>query len=162
MNASVNLKELAKFLVKAKVGTYASHNSDKIVPQRPGFDELESSQGDWEYRDSYCGFFSAPGQEVVRYNGVPVWAMAYSGGMITKHWGDVAFAKKTFGFLKEALKLVRVSAPYRGPKKLKKGDFEYTSKVKGNILSFVGHEVITFKGKKVFAQDYIGGLIVDK
>ena len=88
--------------------------------------------------------------------------MAYSGGMLSKYWGDVAFAKETFGFLKEALKLVKVSAPYRGPKKLKKGDFEYASSVKGSIASFVGKEKILFKGKKVFEQDYIGGLIVLK
>jgi len=162
MQSSVNLSELAKFLIEAKISTYASHNSDKIVPQRPNFDELVFSKGDWDYRDSYCGFFSAPGQEVVSFKETPIWAMAYSGGMLSKYWGDVNFAKETFGFLKSALGLVKVSAPYRGPKKLKKGDFEYTSKVKGDITSFVGHEVINFKGKKVFEQDYIGGLIVDK
>ena len=162
MQASINLKELAEFLVKAKVSTYASHNSDKIVPQRPGFDELEFSEGDWSYRDSYCGFFSAPGQEVVRHKGAPIWAMAYSGGMLPEHRDDAFFAKETFGFLKEALKLVKVNRPFRGPKSLKKGDFEYVDSSEGGISSFRGTEMILHKRKEVFRQDYIGGLIVLK
>jgi hypothetical protein len=32
--------------------------------------------------------------------------------------------------------------------------------VKGTVDSFIGKEKINFKGKKVFEQDYIGGLIV--
>jgi len=158
----IDLKELASFLVKAKVGTYASHNSDKIVSQRPGFQELEFKEMPWYYRDSYAGFFSAPGQEIVYFNGTPIWAMAYSGGMLSKYQKDVEFAKQTFGVLKEALKKVPLAKPFRGPAKLIVGEFKYTSKVKGTIASFSGHEEVTFKGKKVFEQDYIGGLIIEK
>ncbi|MEK6959379.1 MAG: DUF5680 domain-containing protein [archaeon] len=162
MRASVSLKELARFLVKAKVNTYASHNSDKIIPQRPGFDELVFSEGDLSYRDSYSGFYFAPGQEVAYFKGNPIWVMAYSGGMDKRFHCNELFAKQTFGFLKEALKLVKVSAPFRGPKKLKKGDFEYVNSVKGKINSFVGNEKIYYKSKKVFEQDYIGGLIIQR
>jgi len=98
----INLDELTKFLVEAKTRTYANVNAKETKPERPSFKELEYKKGKYEYRDSYCGFFFAPGQEIVRYNKEPIWAMAYSGGMIKEHHGDVAFAKEVFGFLKKA------------------------------------------------------------
>lgn len=156
----IDLKELADFLVRAKTMTYAAGGKE-IVPQRPGFKELEFKEGGWEYRDSYTGFFSAPGQEVVRHNGKPVWAMAYSGGMLPKHH-DLSFAKQTFTFLKECLSRVKANKPFRGPEHFKSGDFEYKTSNKGDITDFMGTEQIYYKGKVVFRQYYIGGLIAGK
>lgn len=156
-----NLIQLAKFLVKAKTQTYAGEGQE-ITAQRPGFTELEFKEGDLEYRDSYSGFFQAPGQEVVRYKGKPIWVMAYSGGMEKKYHGDAEFAEKTFSFLKQALLRVEESSPYRGPDNLKEGDYEYINRVEGDITNFRGQEQILYKGEKVFTQDYIGGLIIQK
>lgn len=156
-----NLNQLAKFLVKAKTQTYASDGKE-ITAQRPGFSELEFKDGDFEYRDSYSGFFQAPGQEVVRYKGEPAWVMAYSGGMEKKYHGNVEFAKKTFSFLKQALLKVEELKPFRGPDNLKEGDWEYINKTEGDITNFRGQEYILYKGEKVFVQDYIGGLIIEK
>ena len=157
----INLKILAKFLVKAKINTYASNGSE-ITPQRPGFNELEFIERDLEYRDSYCGFFSAPGQEIVRYKGKPVWNMAYNGGMSKEYISNIEFSGKVYKFLKEALKKVEESKPFRGPNNLKQGNFEYINVSSGNIASFKGTEKIFYQGKEVFRQDYIGGLIIDK
>jgi len=156
----INLKELSQFLAKAKVQTYAG-DGKKISPQRSSFKELEFSEGDWCYRDSYCGFYSAPGQEVVRYKGEPVWMMSYSGGMKQKYHGNFEFAKQTYDFLKEALKRVEESKPFRGLDHFKQGDYEYINKVEGDVKSFRGTERILYKGEEVFRQDYIGGLIVN-
>lgn len=156
-----DLNKLAKFLVKAKTQTYAGEGQE-ITAQRPGFTELEFEDGDFEYRDSYSGFFQAPGQEVVRYKGEPVWVMAYSGGMEKKYHGNIDFAEKTFSFLKQALLRVEESNPYRGPDNLKEGDYEYINKVEGDIANFRGQEQILYKGERVFVQDYIGGLIIQK
>lgn len=156
-----DLNQLAKFLVKAKTQTYASDGKE-MAAQRPGFTELEFKEDDFKYRDSYSGFFQAPGQEVVRYKGNPVWVMAYSGGMEKEYHGDADFSEKTFSFLKQALLQVEESKPFRGPGYLKEGDFEYINKVEGDIANFRGQEQILHKGEKVFAQDYIGGLIVQK
>ena len=155
------LNELSTFLITAKVQTYAGDGKE-IKPERQGFRELNYKKWEFEYRDSYSGFYSAPGQEVVRFRGEPVWTMAYSGGMIKKHHGNFDFSKKTFEFLKEALIRVPVSKPFRGPEKFSKGDFVYESKVVGDVTWFKGSEKIKFKGKVVFRQDYIGGLIVQK
>src|SRR3989344_4745673 len=110
----INLEELAKFLVRAKKATYAGEGME-ATPERPGFKELEFIEGDWIYRDSYVGFFRAPGQEVVRFRGEPVWTMSYDGGM---------------------------------------------------MLDFIDHEKIWAqiggKSEVVFAQRYIGGLVIPK
>ena len=158
---NVDLKILAKFLVKAKKQTYAGEGRE-ITPERPSFKELEYSEDNYTYRDSYTGFFSAPGQEVVRFNGIPTWSMSYSGGMKSEYHKDTSFAEKVFEFLKKALMMVTEDIPFRGPKNFKEGDFEYVNKVEGDITNFRGHEVILLKGKEVFSQDYIGGLIVHK
>jgi hypothetical protein len=47
MNKKINLKELAKFLVKAKTQTYASTSSKEIKSERPLHNELEFSEGDF-------------------------------------------------------------------------------------------------------------------
>lgn len=156
-----NLNELARFLVKAKVQAYAGDGRE-VSPERPGFEELEFSEGIWNYRDSYSGFFFAPGQEIVRVNGQPVWAMAYSGGMRPEYHGDRAFAKRTFTFLKKALLLVEESRPFRGPNQLQEGDYEYTDASEGDITDFKGTEHILYQGNEVFRQHYIGGLIIPK
>lgn len=159
---NLNLKELAEFLIEAKKETYANINAKEIKPQRPDFKELEYKKKFWEYRDSYCGFYFAPGQEIVRFNTVPVWAMAYSGGMYKKYHGDLNFAKDTFNFLKIVLSKVNINQPYRGPKTYKKGKYEYVNVVKGDITDFSGTEKIYFNGKIVFKQKYVGGLIINK
>lgn len=157
----IDPKQLAKFLVKAKINAYAGDGAE-VSPQRPGFYELEYKEGDLEYRDSYVGFYLAPGQEVVRLNGKPIWMMAYNGGMGNKHWQDKELADKTFLFLKKALKQVPETIPFRGPANLKEGDFEYTNEVKGDIRNFLGTERIFYKGEEVFRQDYMGGLVLPK
>jgi len=156
-----DLSQLAKFLVKAKTQTYAGDGKE-IAAQRPGFSELEFKEGNFEYRDSYSGFYQAPGQEVVRYKSKPIWIMAYSGGMEKKYHGDADFSEKTFSFLKQALLRIEELRPFRGPDYLKEGDYEYVNKVEGDIADFSGREQILYKGEKVFTQDYIGGLIIQK
>jgi len=155
----VNLKELANFLVKAKLSSYAGGGKE-AKPQRPGFKELEFTEKDWNYRDSYCGFFFAPGQEVVRLYGKPIWVMSYSGGMNKKYHKNKKLTLEVFGFLKKAISLMSPSSPFRGTKSFRSGDFQYSNKTKGNIKDFIGEEKIFYKNKEVFKQDYIGGLMV--
>jgi len=163
----INLEELAGFLVKAKKATYAGDGAE-VESQRPGFKELEYKEGDWEYRDSYVGFFLAPGQEVVRFQGKPVWIMSYSGGMRENHQENEKFAHNVFAFLKKALSNVPKNKPFRGPQNFdegelfKKGDFRYFNFIEGNIENFSGLETITYKGEEVFRQKYIGGLVKGK
>lgn len=163
METQIDLKELAQFLVRAKKATYAGEGRE-VTPERPGFKELEYKEGIWSYRDSYSGFYMAPGQEVVRLEDKPVWAMAYCGGMSEKLVGDFDMAKETFGFLKDMLKQVNNSAPFRGPVGITDGEkgLRYTNSFRGNITDFIGEEQIIAKHATIFAQNYMGGLIIGK
>jgi len=147
-------------LVKAKTNTYASGSERNVTTQRPEFDELEFKEGDWEYRDSYCGFFRAPGQEIVRFKGEPVWNMSYDGGMLEEFHGDKEFAVQTFKFLQTAMRNIDINKPFRGPNNFKDDVYEYIMEVNGDIKSFEGTEKILFKGKAVFVQNFMGGLII--
>lgn len=157
----MNNPELVKFLVTAKKNTYAAGGKE-IPPQRPNFKELEYREGDWYYRDSYSGFYQAPGQEVVYFQGKPVWAMAYSGGMVKEFHGNEEFAKQTFGFLIKCLSLVKEEEPFRGPREFSEGDYSYSVKLEGGITDFSGEEKIFYKGREIFRQHFIGGLIIPK
>jgi hypothetical protein len=160
----VDTERLARFLVKAKKGTYASTDSQGITSERPGHKELEFEEEGLYYRDSYVGFFQAPGMEEVRLGkaGETIWTMAYSGGMLPEFQESLDFAKRTFGFLKKALEMVQESAPFRGPGIFEEGDWKYTSEIEGDIKRFLGHEKIFYKGKEVFSQDYAGGIVISK
>ena len=158
----LDLIGLAQFLINAKKQTYASGDAKRVSPQAPGFKELEYTEGDWNYRDSYSGFYRAPGREVVRFKGKPVWDIHYVGGMKLGCYDDEQLAKNTFAFLKKALMLVKESKPFRGPERFQEGDYEYLCNVEGDITDFKGRERILFKEKEVFVQDYFGGLIIHK
>jgi len=163
MKPNIDLDQLADFLVEAKRLTYASDGRE-VAAERSGFKELEYTDDrfpDLHYRDSYAGFFQAPGQEVVRYQGIPVWAMAYVGGM-NVGFRHEDFAKRTFSFLKKALKLVERSKPFRGPSKLSEGEWVYGALNEGDVTDFFGAESIRYEGRVVFSQNYIGGLIIHK
>ena len=157
----VDLNDLAGFLVKAKTQTYAG-DGKKIPSQRPGFIEMEFTDSRWNYRDSYTGFFMAPGQEVVRLDGMVVWVMSYSGGMAPEYHGNNSFAEKTFAFLKKALMKIPLSKPFRGPENLKEGGWEYKCNVEGDITDFSGTEYIYHEGRLVFRQNFVGGLVAQK
>lgn len=156
----IDLKQLAEFLVKAKTNTYASGAENNITPQRPGFQELEFKEGDWEYRDSYCGFFRAPGQEIVRFKEKPVWNMSYDGGMMPKFLDNKEFAEQAFKFLQKAMMKIEITKPFRGPGEFHDGDYEYIMEVDGNITNFRGTEKILFKDEVIFVQNFMGGLII--
>ena len=157
----IALDELAKFLVRAKMQTYAG-DGNELQPQRPGFKELEYVEGDLTYRDSYAGYFFASGQEIVRHKNIPIWAMAYSGGMLREYHGNKEFAKKTFIFLKKVLGKVETKKPFRGPKIFSDSGFLYKNYSQGDISDFKGTEHIFYKRKEVFRQNYIGGVIILK
>lgn len=157
----IDLEKLANFLVRAKIAAYAGDGKE-LKPERKDFKELEYSEGDLYYRDSYVGAYRAPGQEVVRENGKPIWVMSYDGGMVEKYYGDTEMTVQAIGFLKVALQAITPDIPYRGPKELRKDDWLYTNEIEGDIKGFKGNEKIFYKDELVFEQNYIGGLVVNK
>ena len=165
----IDLQQLTQFLALAVIKTYVG-NGKEVLPWVPSFKELEYPENGWEdqnvdyyYRDSYSGFYLAPGREVVYFRGIPIWSRTYNGGMESKYRENESFAKETFKFLKKALLRVDPAKPYkRGPDYFKEDDWEYISEIEGNIERFKGKERILYKGEQVFSQDYGGCLILHK
>lgn len=156
------LTDFQRFFEKASGATYAGDGAE-VPAERPGFRELEFIEGDWHYRDSYCGHFQSWGQEVVRHKGKVFWTQSYGGGMEPKYFGDFEMDKATFAFLKKTM-LAKVTGSFcpRGPPELIDGDWKYASTLTGDIQKYKGSETIYFKGEKVFTHDFFGGLAVDK
>ncbi len=153
----MDLSKLQNFIQKAGVETYAGGGKEEENPERPGFKELVYTEGDWNYRDSYTGFYKARGMEVVRYKDIPAWTASYGGGMMN---GKEGLAKETYTFLKNAM-LAKDLAKYsaRGPQSFKDGDYEYKYTQDGGIEEFNGYEEIFLKGELVFFHRIIGGII---
>ena len=154
----MDIKQLIKFLVKAKISTYASSGEERGKILEDGSKEFELKEGILRYRDRYFGYNPFYGQEIVFQKDIPLWGMNYYGKIISKR----VLLKNVYKFLQSALKKVKKSYPFRGPKSFKKGNFKYTNKVKGTIKKFEGEETIFFKGEVIFRLIYHGGIIISK
>ncbi len=173
-NLPIEERIFIEFLLKARRHGWAGSVERIEIPESPSFKELIYEEdfdfGKLNYRDSYMGYYSAPGREVVRLNDSPIWSMAYDGGMDPKFYGNLEFTCGVFSFLKEALLQANVGEPFRGPSSFSKGDLLYTNLSEGNICRFKGTETIynvnryglNVQQKRVFEQNYFGGVIVHK
>ncbi len=154
------LSELSHFIVEANLNTWAASGIE-VEPQRPGYKELEYQNGLWRLRDSYTGYFRAPGMTTVYYKGSPVWAMQYGGhGQIEGHEDH---AKQTFHFLRAALKRVTPELPFRGPEEYIDGENVYRfTMIEGDINHGLWREAITQRGELTFTQIGLVGTVIKK
>ena len=137
------LEQLNEFLGKAALATYAGGgktvdpSTPDFVSRLPGFKELEYKEKDFYYRDSYAGFFTSAGQEIVWFKGKPVWTQVYGGRMVPEFQNEEAFAHNTFDFLKKAMSHGEKKESFqpRGEKEFKDGDWEYRCNWTGDITS---------------------------
>lgn len=152
------LTELKGFIVEANRNTWAAEGAE-VEPQRPGYKELEYRNGFWVLRDSYTGYFRAPGMTTVYYKDTPAWTMQYGGhGQADGH---EAHAKQTFNFLKEALMHVSANLPFRGPEEYVDGDNTYHfTMLAGDINEGLWREEIIEQGELTFTQTGIIGTVV--
>ena len=154
----MDIKQLSKFLIKAKINTYASsgEGGEKILSD--GSKEFEFEEKEFKYRDRYFGFNPFVGQEVVFQNEKIVWGMNYYGKVVSK----IIPPKQVYQFLQETLKRVTENKPFRGPNNFRQGDFEYFNKTEGTLEDFKGEEKIFYKKQLVYKLNYNGGLITEK
>ncbi|TSC91981.1 MAG: Radical SAM domain protein [Parcubacteria group bacterium Licking1014_17] len=157
-----DVEELKNFL-KGPAKQMWAIEAPEITPQRPGYKELKHIDGDWCLRDSYTGYFQAPGMSTLYYKGELAWTISYGGKMHEEHYEKT---KPTFKFLKLALRQENRGEaddlPVRGPTLFEDGDWRYEFKYVGDLKCFSGKERIFFKGAEVFFQDVIGGLVIPK
>ena len=80
MNA-LDKNELDAFIVRAKANTYVG-GGQKSLAYRPFSHDLQFHESSFAYLDSYFGGTDFIGQEVVYFEGKPVWAMNYYGKIL--------------------------------------------------------------------------------
>jgi hypothetical protein len=155
------LMDLADFIIEANKNTWAA-DAPEVSPQRPGYQELEykSSNGLWLLRDSYTGYFRAPGMTTIYYKNAPSWAMAYGGHGMTEAHNEIV--KPTFQFLKNALMKVTPKLPYRGPEEYIEDDWRYSFEYQGNLEDCLWTEKITKAEDLVFTQTGFAGIIIQR
>lgn len=158
-------EELMDFIRKAKQSTYASSFS---IPKRTegGGKKYTVTKGDWVYTDEYFGDLVDSGQERVYEKGVLVWIMAYRGGPWSlkdnpfEDTKEVDLINEAFEFLKKCLKEAPAEFPARGPERFVSGDFVYENSWEGEIDSFIGKEIVKYKGKNFLFRNYLGGWVI--
>jgi Domain of unknown function (DUF5680) len=147
------MEKYIHFLIQAKKKTYAS-SQGKVDSSRPNSYDLRYDEDTLTYIDSYLGTHLFSGEEAIWDNGNPVWAMNYSGRVLSED-----FSSK---FLKASLCNPTASYPYRGQPIFKEGDYTYTMDVHGDFEWFIGRELIFFQEKLVYELNFHGGKVVDK
>lgn len=147
--------QLEAFIVQAKAATYIGSGAPS-PSCRPGSHDLQFSDGDWAYLDSYFGGADFIGQELVYHQDKPVWAMNYYGRILEP---TLIAAAQAGQIIKESL-----SAMYREGRFL--GGWEhvmendvYVDANVGEVTSFAGQEHIRRGGVRVYELVYHGGLI---
>ena len=149
----IDLEALKQFLIKANkphaTGTAA------LRKEANGSRTITFKDGEWNMEDNFFGGEPYGGQEVVLYQGLPVWICVYYGRV----HGTSLSAPEVYGFLRESLQHPLKDLPFRGPDSYKKGDLEYKNKVQGSADNYAGKEVILEKGKQIYWATYLGGLI---
>lgn len=158
------ITELRKFMAEANANGWANQE-EALIPQRPGFTELEyPAHGwyqQWYMRDGFAGFFRAPGFSTYYNRQKSVAIMAYAGiGQIPEFYEE---AIPTFNFLKEALKLAAPQLPFRGPEYYPNNPYEYRFQmIKGDIEDGLWEEEVTNSGVVVFRQTGLVSIIIDR
>ena len=146
--------EITEFLVRAKKTTYAAGGGSPTVLD-DGCMELVYDEDEWSYRDRYFGFNPFIGEEVVFKEDVPVWGMNYHGMTLV----EAPASQEIYDFLMEALSLVTLDRPFRGPDKLLRDDWSYVMNIRGTVSEFHGSEIIRHKEVDVYQLRFHGGEI---
>lgn len=149
-SASIHMKEMVAFLIRAKQNTYAGKGHE-VKASRPVSHDFRYEENGYVYYDTYLGGEKFAGEEAVWQHGSPVWGMNYVGRVIGEDFsGD---------FLKEALCHVPEEYPYRGPEMYTKGEYHYHCKVEGEFIWFQGYEEIFYRNEKIYECYFHGGEI---
>ena len=106
----MNVEELNAFIVRAKAATYVG-DGEPVSPCRQGSHDLRFEDGPWTYHDSYFGGSDFIGEEVVYFEGKPVWAMNYYGRILR---ADLITAAQAGGMIKASLSRMYTEGRFLG------------------------------------------------
>lgn len=160
----INRQHLTEFVNKSLRHCYLGEMKKAEDSEREGFFEMEYSEGDWNYRDSFVGFYQSTGQEIVRLQNKPVWCRNYGGGMENDYINDSVVFGKVENFLRSTLAKNlddKIFRP-RGPESHIDADLKYACSWSGDITDYEATEEIFYHDKKIFIHRVFGGLIVGR
>jgi len=151
-------EKLHTFIVRAKAATYAG--SGQHSPScRPGSQDLEYTEGDWSYLDSYFGGRDFLGEEVVFFEKKPVWAMNYYGYILL----PVLITPELAGYMiKASLSRMYTENRFLGGFTYTEGEYTYMDTSGDEFTHFTGKEIIIRGGQVAYELVYHGGLIKDE
>jgi hypothetical protein len=155
--ADFSLDQLSAFIVRAKAATYVGGGA-KSPSHRPGSHDLEFHEGLFAYLDSYFGGADFIGEEVVYFEGQPVWAMNYYGRILEP---DLITAAEAGQMIQKSLSGLYQEGRFLGGFQHTLDQDTYVDTNEGDTASFTGKEWITRNGVKVYELVYHGGLIED-
>ena len=138
------------FLLRAKKASYAGHGEEIKASRRKSHD-LEYTEGDFYYYDTYLGGERFTGEEAIWEKDSPIWGMNYCGRVIGEYFNS--------DFLKSALAEVPYEKPFRGPTLYQEGEYSYHCKADGNFTWYQGYEEILYKGMKIYECYFHGGSV---
>jgi hypothetical protein len=153
----MDIKELNAFIVRAKAATYVG-DGEHVSACRPGSHDLRFEEEKWAYHDSYFGGSDFIGEEVVYFEGIPVWAMNYYGRILRE---DLVTAAQTGQMIKASLSRMYKEGRFLGGFEHTEGNLTYVDASEGNVDVFHGREQIHCGGETAYELDYHGGLIKD-
>lgn len=143
-------KNIISFLLRAKKNGYAAHAPEQ-PSSRPASHDIKYEEQNMLYIDTYLGGEKFTGEEAVWQDNTPVWAMNFSGRVLSQNFAGE--------FLKEALSNVTEELPFRGPLVHKNGDYSYHCNVNGDFEWFQGHEEIFCGTEKTYECYFHGGAV---
>jgi hypothetical protein len=149
------IDRLNNFIVHAKAATYIGSGRE-IGSCRTGSHDLEFSEGQFHYLDSYFGGADFIGEEVVYFEEKPVWAMNYYGRILAP---ESITAEETGKILKKSLSKLYQQNRFLGGFENVEGRDVYLDTNEGNLETFTGKEWIERDGVRVYELVYHGGLV---
>lgn len=146
------MEDLSKFIWQAKKSIYAINGDVYIADSMRHFSFRD---GFYLFEDRKVGEQYYSGQEVIYEKSVPIWTMAYSGGIISSS----VSAETIYAFLKESLLEEENPNVLRGPSFYQKENYFYLNEFAGEIGRFHGREYIRLDGQMVYELHYSGGYL---
>ena len=150
-----SLEQLNNFIVHAKAKTYIG-SAEESPSYRPASRDLEYAEGNFTYLDSYFGGADFIGQEIIYYQGQPVWGENYYGHLLEP---GLISAEGVGLILKESLSRMYQEGRFLGGFSHQTDSGHYTDANSGSLTAFAGKEWISIGQVKVYELDYHGGLI---
>jgi hypothetical protein len=151
----VDLEQLHAFIVRAKAEAYVG-GGKKSLAYRPDSHDLQVSESEFAYLDSYFGGTDFLGQEVVYWQGRAVWVMNYYGHILEPVSIGAADAG---GIIQESLSNLYQERRFLGGFRHQTRTGLYIDTNEGDVKSFKGLEWIEKREVRVYELLYHGGLV---